>query len=47
MTRLASKAKPVGLKVNEKKTQILRMNDWDDSPVLLNGVELKDAESFV
>ena len=47
MTRLASKAKSVGLKVNAKNTQILGMNSWDDSPVVLNGAELKDVEFFV
>ena len=45
MTRLASKAKSGGLKVNEKK--ILRINSWDVSSVVSNSAEPKDVESFV
>jgi hypothetical protein len=47
MTRLARKAKGVGLKVSGKKTQIMRMNCEDDGRILLEGQVLEDVEKFV
>ena len=46
MTRLARRARGVGLKVNAKKTEILRLNCWDQSPITLEGQVLRDVDNF-
>ena len=46
MTRLSRKAKVLGLKVSQKKTEILRINTEDRRSVLLNGEALKDCDKF-
>ena len=47
MTRLARRARGVGLKVNAKKTEILRLNCWDQSPITLEGQVLRDVDNFI
>ena len=47
MTRLARRDRGVGLKVNAKKTEILRLNCWDQSPITLEGQVLRDVDNFI
>ena len=47
MTRLARRAKEVGLRINAKKMEVLRMNCWDHTPVTLEGQVLRNVESFI
>ena len=47
MTRLARRAKEVGLRINAKKTEVFRMNCWDQTPVTLEGQVLRNVESFI
>ena len=46
MTRLARRARMVGLRVSAKKTEILRLNTQEDRSVMLEGQALKDCEVF-
>ena len=46
MMRLSRNAKKLGLKVSAKKTEILRINSWDNRKVMLEGQALKDCERF-
>ena len=45
-TRLSRKAKGVGLKVNARKTEVMRVCTEEDRKVKLEGTELKDVEEF-
>ena len=42
--RLIKTANYIGLKINTKKTQVLRKNTNVNDPVMIDGKRLKDAE---
>ena len=44
--RLSKIANTIGLKVNTKKTQVLRKNTRVNDPVMINGTYLQDADDF-
>lgn len=46
-TRLAEVSAKVGLKVNKKKTQLMKMNTTNDNPIALGGRPLEEVDSFV
>jgi hypothetical protein len=46
-TRLAEISAKVGLKINKKKTQLMKMNTTNNNPIILDGQPLEEVDSFV
>jgi hypothetical protein len=46
MMRLSRNAKKICINVSAKKSEILRINSWDDREVIIEGQVLKNCKKF-
>ena len=46
LNRLAIEAEKTGLKINTKKTEVMRINSSSTSPIQLQGVDINESEKF-
>ena len=47
LNRLAEEARKVGLNINKRKTEVMRINNELDRPIQLDGEEIIDTDKFV
>jgi hypothetical protein len=46
LTRLAEEAEKTGLKINTRKTEVMRLNSRQEHPLQLQGEDLKETDPF-
>lgn len=46
LSRLAAEAEKTGLKINIKKTEVMRMNNKQNTPIQLNGENIRETDKF-
>ncbi|XP_065941251.1 uncharacterized protein [Magallana gigas] len=46
LSRLAAEAEKTGLKINIKKTEVMRMNKKQNTPIQLNGENIRETDKF-
>ncbi|XP_020605746.1 kinesin light chain-like [Orbicella faveolata] len=47
LERLGSNSEGTGLKINVEKTKVLRLNARRQDPLMINGIDVEDTDSFV